>query len=217
MSYAILAFLFLALCHFVYESIIAPSLRLKLRFELFKLRDDLRTLKNEYGSDLDDRHFHYLQDSLNVLIRFLPRFEIGNLALAASQINNDPQLKKRMEARAKILDDCQIAQATNIRNKSIEIAARAVRVNGGAWGFYVVPIALTFAVYKSVNEKVRAIILVRGRCRKSVSQDGKSQISQLAPQSPQATMGGPWLLRPCISPRPRVSDARISFRVTDRR
>lgn len=42
MSTAILIFAFIAVVHFVYESIVAPSWRMKLRNELFVLRDEVR-------------------------------------------------------------------------------------------------------------------------------------------------------------------------------
>ncbi|MGH8330614.1 MAG: hypothetical protein ACRER3_22985, partial [Pseudomonas fluorescens] len=65
MTYAVLSFMFLAFVHFVFESILAPSFRLKLRFEIFALRDELRLLKIECESSLHDKHFEYLQSSLN--------------------------------------------------------------------------------------------------------------------------------------------------------
>jgi hypothetical protein len=47
---------FLALAHFIYESILAPSWRLSLRFRLFSLRDEVRALEADCRDGLDDEH-----------------------------------------------------------------------------------------------------------------------------------------------------------------
>jgi hypothetical protein len=67
----------LTLAHFIYESIVAPSLRLKIRYDLFALRDELRFLKIKRGSSLDDKHYVYLQDSINTMISHLARYDIA--------------------------------------------------------------------------------------------------------------------------------------------
>jgi hypothetical protein len=51
---AIVILISLAALHFVYESILAPSLRLSLRFTLFALRDEVRQLKIDCASSLSD-------------------------------------------------------------------------------------------------------------------------------------------------------------------
>ena len=65
MTTTILVLLALAVFHFVYESILAPSLRLSLRFRLFALRDEARQLKIECVDSLNDAHCVFLQASIN--------------------------------------------------------------------------------------------------------------------------------------------------------
>ncbi len=47
MIYAISILFWLAILHFIYEGIILPSIRLNLRYKLFVLRDELRSLRHE--------------------------------------------------------------------------------------------------------------------------------------------------------------------------
>jgi hypothetical protein len=54
MTTAIIIFLALTVFHFVYESILAPSFRLSLRFRLFVLGDEVRKLKIECAESLND-------------------------------------------------------------------------------------------------------------------------------------------------------------------
>jgi hypothetical protein len=136
----------------VYESILAPSERLKLRFELFELRDRLRALKVEHSEYLEDRHFHYLQDSLNSLICLLGRFDLATLSRIEVEIQRDPALRRRSEIRAAILDDCQFDELRAIRKTSVRIAAKALLINSGGWFVSIVPIFVGLALYLGDGE-----------------------------------------------------------------
>jgi hypothetical protein len=147
MEYLFVSLIVFALYHFVYESILAPSERLKLRFELFELRDRLRSLKIEYSECLEDRHFHYLQDSLNNLICLLTRFDMATLSQIELEIQRDPELRRRSEVRSATLDDCQLEEMKTIREASFRIATKALLINSGGWFVYVVPIFIGLALY----------------------------------------------------------------------
>lgn len=151
-------FLFaLALFHFVYESIIAPSIRLELRFELFKMRDELRQLKIEHSKSLDNKHFNYLQDSLNTLIANLYRFDIGLMASVTAELERDPELKERVEARSRIMDDCNIPRARALRHLSLRIAKKAFIVNAGGWAVFLVPVAIVSMGYAQLKAVAKAV------------------------------------------------------------
>jgi hypothetical protein len=158
MSYLILSMAILAVIHFIYESIIAPSLRLSIRYELFCLRDQLRQLKIEHGDELDDKHFCYLQDSINTIISALPRIEIVAIAHMKTVLENDDELRNRLNVRQEILDDCIIPEMTEIRRKSIALSIRALGVNGGMWSVYIIPIMAVGGVYRSIERRIKALV-----------------------------------------------------------
>ena len=134
MTVAIYILIFLAIFHSVYESILAPSWRLDLRFRLFELRGEVRSLELEFHGSLNSHYFEYLQDSINALISELYRFDAAAIAFAEQESRRDPQFRKGAEERSRILDDCDIPEFTAIRQRSLEIAARALLVNSGAGG-----------------------------------------------------------------------------------
>ena len=158
LTYIVIAFIAMAFLHFIYEGIIAPSNRLKIRLELFRMRDKLRFLKIQHGNELDDKHYHHLQDSLNTLIRCLSSFDLITLVRVIHEIERDKDVKARLEARMKILDDCAIQDARAIREQSLKLARRALRVNSGAWGFYIVPVAIAFACYEKIKDYAKQSI-----------------------------------------------------------
>jgi hypothetical protein len=156
MSYLICAMVVLAFLHFIYESILAPSFRLNLRCKLFALRDELRWLKIEHGKELNDRHFEYLHESINLTIHFLNRIDFGGLVASEHEYKTNPEFRKRVETRQKVLDDCQIKSARDLRRKSVAIAAEAFLVNSGALIVWLIPVVVPAVLCALVTSKIRA-------------------------------------------------------------
>jgi hypothetical protein len=157
MTYVLLFLVLGVIWHFVFESIIAPSIRLDLRYRLFELRDELRSLKIEAGSKLDHKHFTYLHESVNVTIAFLAHFDIATIVSIEREFQNDSDLRRRVEARTKILDDCQFESAKKIRKKCLRIALVAVAINSGGWAYFLAPVAIARLCTSFFKSKAKAI------------------------------------------------------------
>jgi hypothetical protein len=157
MSYFLAALIVLIAWHFVYEGILAPSLRLKLRFELFALRDELRLLKVSCGSSLDDKHFHYLQDSINAMISLLPRIDLSTLVAAQSEFERNKEFRAHCEARSKVLDDCNIPQARDLRRKSLRLVGVVLGVNSGGWAIFVLPVIGCIGSFQVLKSRIRLV------------------------------------------------------------
>lgn len=164
MTYFIFAMVCAALCHFVYESIMAPSLRLELRFELFKLRDEVRLLKidnllvNAGGPEFVDKHYGYLQDSINSLLCILHRYDLAAIWTITDQISRDEALRQRVEARARLLEDCELPAVLSVRKRQLDIAAKALAVNSGPMLLLLLAPAFALRGYKAVRGKIRGEI-----------------------------------------------------------
>lgn len=157
-AYILLLVTFLAIIHFIYEAIIAPSMRFKARLDLFRLRDELRSMKIKHGDTLDDKHFNYLQDSINSTINMIPRFELMTISMMMVALKKDSYLEKKLQERLKVLDDCVIPDVIEIRKRSMDIALRAYFINSGMWFCYLLPIAISLGLYKALKDKIRSII-----------------------------------------------------------
>jgi hypothetical protein len=154
MSLLIIGIVIAAIFHFVYEAIIAPSLRLKIRFELFALRDKLRELKINHGDTLDNKHFKHLQDSINSIILMLPRFDVGMLTTMERELDRNNDLKLKLNERIKILDDCNIPEAMEIRTKSLNLAHQAFFVNIGGFVLLILPLVFWNVMKKRIKTVV---------------------------------------------------------------
>jgi hypothetical protein len=81
--------------------------------------------------DLDDKHFDYLQDSLNSLISMLYRFDLATVATIDRELQRDLRLRKVVKDRTRTLDDCHIPEVHEVRQRSLRIAVKAFFVNSG--------------------------------------------------------------------------------------
>lgn len=164
MMYFVFGMVCAALFHFIYESILAPSFRLELRFELFKLRDEVRLLKidnlssNANEPEFVDRHYGYLQDSINSLISILCRYDLAAIWTITSQINRDEALRERVAARARLLDNCELPTVLSMRKRQLDIAGKALAVNSGPMLLLLLAPALALRGYKAVHGKIRGEI-----------------------------------------------------------
>jgi hypothetical protein len=155
MSVLVSVILLLTLAHFIYESILAPSFLLKIRYEAFALRDDLRLLKMERGDTLDDRHYEYLQDSINTLISNLPRFDVATLGLSERVYSRDPEFRQRVDERARLLENCAIPEAKNFRHRNVALAEKAILVNSGMLVAPLIPLILTGVGFSALKQRIR--------------------------------------------------------------
>jgi hypothetical protein len=159
MTYAILTMMFIATFHLLYESVIAPAVRTEVRHKLFALRDQLRSLKIELGKEFSDRHFYYLQDSMNGLISLVDVFDLVLIA-RVRRLKQDSAFRARCEARIEMLDDCRLPQVKELRDRSTELGMDLLIINSGGWVIYVIPIipiALLFGCYAKLKHLTRAL------------------------------------------------------------
>ena len=169
MSILLETMFFLALAHFIYESILAPSWRLNLRYKLFTLRDELRALRGDRDVRLDEEHYLHLQDSINTMIAMLHRYDVVSIVFAELRYRRDPEFRKRVEVRATILDDCNAPQAQSIRRRSVDLIARAIALNSGMFCVPLYPFALMGMGFCTLRRSLRKFAALSGRELKSIA------------------------------------------------
>ena len=158
---AIFILIALAALHFVYESILAPSFRLSLRFKLFVLRDEVRKLKIDCAGSLSDKHFDFLQNSINNLISNLNRFDMATFVGVEFESKKDPSFLKAAEERSRMLDDCKIPRAREIREQSLKIISAAIFINSGALFLLIfAPIIIATLGYTEVKQRIRIFAFI---------------------------------------------------------
>jgi hypothetical protein len=129
------------------------------------LRDEVRFLKmNNLSSsaasepEFVDEHYGYLQDSINALLSVLYRYDIAAIWTITDRINRDEALRQRVEARARLLDACELPAVRSLRQRQLDIAARALAVNSGPMLLLLLAPTLVLRGYKAVRGKIRGEI-----------------------------------------------------------
>jgi len=175
MTTAIFILLALAVFHFVYESIVAPSLRLSLRLRLFVLRDEVEQLKTECvdSESVDSKkgsYYEFLQDSINGLISRLHRVDVASLLGVEFQCRKDPDFLAQAQKRARILDDCPVPRVREIRKQTLRIAGEALIINSAVGVVLLLaPWALVSAGYSESKKRFRVLASLNSREFKRVS------------------------------------------------
>ena len=148
--------LLLCLCaavwHFVYEGIVAPSIRLCLRNKLFSIRDNLRLATIEGLPNGDEKAFWFVHDGINNFINRLPYLTINGTAALAIECERDSRLKALLNEHIDAVmssSDKRISQAFKDTNLVIE---QAFIANMGGWFVYIVPIALVVSAMSKLSK-----------------------------------------------------------------
>lgn len=139
---AFVVLFFLAIWHLLYEAVIAPSTRMHFRNELFKLRDRLRkvAIDNNSSSNFDEDIFEYIHDGINRFLNRLPYLNPLEIRTAAKAIENNSNLRERIEERMRAIENCGNDEMISVWRETSLVVAKVMIANVGGWAIYVVPI-----------------------------------------------------------------------------
>src|ERR1044071_2858454 len=123
----------LTLFHFIYDGIIAPSLRFDLRFRLFTLRDELRAAKIKHREEIDEEAFCFLQNTINNTIKHINLASLKVYFSARHLTPDDEKFMERVDKLEEKIDSCPITTVKDIRDKHTWLIGYAFLINSGGW------------------------------------------------------------------------------------
>ena len=133
-----------AALHFIYESAVAPTLRLKTRYKLFELRDQIRKLKED--KNLSAQVFQHVDGSINAQIQQLNQLNFSLLYSSNRTFKNDDTIQKEIRRKTELIENCDVEEVKKIYEKSSEYGLEAFLINSGAWLPYITPLLLVLLV-----------------------------------------------------------------------
>ena len=139
MSTLFIIFFSLSICHYLYDGLISPYYRFKLRFELFELRDKLRNLKIEKNGAFDTKIFEILDDSINSNINFMSQLYFHSIIKINRYLKSHPDVESLINKRVLLLKECDLAEVQEIRDSMSKITIKVMLVNSGAFLPYIIP------------------------------------------------------------------------------
>lgn len=160
MALLFLILLAAATFHFVWESIIAPSLRLQLRYRIFEQRDRLRMLKVTRHDELSQEAFCSLHDSVNTAVRLLPSIGLTTLMEAGHAVESDPELREYIEKRRELLNHCPVQEVREIHQATTAAVSSAFAINSLCLTLWLLPIVLSLAIIRWTTRRIAELMLI---------------------------------------------------------
>lgn len=160
MSTLILIFILLVLWHFIYQAIILPSLRMKLRFKLFVLRDKIRALKIKHQKDFNEETFMFLEGRINAIVKNLPFIEFSTIYDANKFIKSDKKIEEKIRERMRNIERCELNDVKDVYNDSVNIFILTLLANSGSWGPIIIPIAILIITFQAGKNLIKEVLLL---------------------------------------------------------
>lgn len=160
MSFSIILIFGVALWHFLYEGILAPSRRFKVRLELFSLRDDIRTRLVDDCDAANDPAFLKIHDSINTAISLCSSISPGLFVEVQRALDSDPELRAEIEQRQVEIDACPIRGASDFRKNLSKQVHNALMANIGGWSILVIPPIIAFVAAKQAWVEICKLIVI---------------------------------------------------------
>lgn len=158
MTYLVLVLWVGAVYHYFTEAILAPSLRALLRFELFRMRDRLRSLRADGQLDLES--FDDVHAFLNTAIRLVPAISVSAMAESQRAIESDPALRNRIELRLARLESLANPEARELARSACRTVYRSLLVNSAGWFVWLVPIAFVVFSFQRAYDLIKRLLTI---------------------------------------------------------
>ena len=158
MEYVLFVLTLIAFVHFVYEGIVAPSLRMECRNQLFTQRDALRRLRIERHPESEKAAYEIIHGSINAYLTALSGVTLHYMWRLRRGIRTH-KWEKETESRLHALQECG-PELEIIGEEFGRILNRAFLVNSLAWAFYIVPVAAVCFALHLTTRAMTTIIAV---------------------------------------------------------
>ncbi len=172
----------MALLHFIYDGIIAPSIRRQLNFKLFALRDELRTILINDKSSCDDDVYSYIQSALNVILKYAIQFDAFDVYESVKAMESNPDLEKMAKNRLDSITNAVPTRMSDIHDEAIMLSLWMMLVNMGGLVIYLVPILVVMAPAVALSLKLKTFIVDSRIKATTVASIPETEISKIIPQ-----------------------------------
>jgi hypothetical protein len=136
----------LSLVHLLLESAILPNERLKLRYSLFELRDELRWKVIDEPGSISAEEYKVLGDKINGTISNMGKILPTTLYKVQTAYKSDENFKKVVDKRKSIIENSQSDFVKSIDAKAGALTIIALGINSGGWLIVILPFFLLYKI-----------------------------------------------------------------------
>jgi hypothetical protein len=135
---AMILLFFFEILLFAHHFILAPDFRVSLELQLYELRNEILLLRAECVSPEAARDGLILQESIEFMIRKLPRISVASLVFIELESRRDPEFLATAQERARMLDESTEPRVRALRQRALNVATKAFAVNGVPWSLLLI-------------------------------------------------------------------------------
>ncbi|MFO0940062.1 MAG: hypothetical protein U0930_04780 [Pirellulales bacterium] len=147
LSWVLVGLILAAMWHFLYDGIIAPSIRLHMRYSVFALRDELRREMTVDNSE----SLLILQSAMNISLRVMSEFSISDAFMLKRYLAENPEVRDEVLRRSKVVESCTNQKVQDISKRLNRVLRAAFVVNTGGWAIYIVPLIVALALFRKIK------------------------------------------------------------------
>lgn len=140
-----------AMLHFIYEGIIAPTIRTRLDHRLFELRDELRNVKIDRRHECEEEAYGIVDDGLNMYIGRVGMVTIS-FVLWLKRCMRDEALRKEVWRRTEKLEKANISELADIAHRGAYVLEWALIFNSLPLIVIAIPFAIAAAIYSYLHK-----------------------------------------------------------------
>ncbi|MCT8631639.1 hypothetical protein NUS50_04195 [Glaesserella parasuis] len=148
----------LAIGHFIYESIIAPNLRVGIRNELFEIKDELDLISLDELSENDKTIYYMLHSSLTGLMLRLPKLNLSLMKEAQDKFETDAKFRAKVLKKRQLIESSHNTTLKDLYRRSNNAFSDAFIINTGAWFMLLFPLLFVMKAMAKAQKIVSGII-----------------------------------------------------------
>ena len=147
----------------VYDNVVAPGLRLDLTMRLTALLARADRLGVEYSDRNASRDLRLLHESIDSVRSNLQLITLGTLLGVGAESTEDPVFLEKAQECARILDESTIPGISEVFRETVEIATKAVIINGvSRMALFAAPWVLASVGPDALKKRIRVLAVSSG-------------------------------------------------------
>ncbi len=148
----------IAIWHFIYESLIAPNLRLKIRHDLFVERDKLYAIKiSDDINEVDKKAIEIIDQNIKFMKVRMSEITLNSLIQFKKLYESDEKLRSKIDNIELKINSSKNTNIKKIDKKLSRIATNAFLINSGGWLMYLLPFAIVKAMLTDLIQSAKRI------------------------------------------------------------
>jgi hypothetical protein len=154
MTTIILILAAVAAVSFVFEGIVMPTVRLRLRFQLFRIRDELREIRSADNREAVD----ILHDCANVAINMLHTITL-TMAVRCRLKSESPSGRAAVAEHDRILQQCSDSRVRRLDVQVKRVFAQTMFANSFGLMIVAFPLVVVGHGYQTIRDSLNAILM----------------------------------------------------------